>query len=139
MIRPQTGASVALFRNGRVLLVRRAKGAYRDLWSLPGGGQQAGETLEATARRELREETGLETGLLHFLEMHEPVLRDDAGEVRAHFVLAVFAGHAGEGEPVAGDDASAVRWADAGSLDDDDMTPHAAEIIARARALLGQD
>ncbi len=139
MIRPQTGASVALFRNGRVLLVRRAKGAYRNLWSLPGGGQHAGEALEATARRELREETGLEAGPLHFVELHEPVLRDDAGEVRAHFVLAVFAGMAGDGEPVAGDDASAVRWADAGSLDDNEMTPHAAEIIARSRALLIRD
>ena len=136
MIAPKTGASLAVFREDKVLLVRRSKGAYRDKWSLPGGGQHADETMEETARRELHEETGLRASELRFVEMHEPVLRDADGTVRAHYVLAVFAATIDTGEPVAGDDAAEVRWADIDALDANEMTPHAPDIIGRAHAML---
>lgn len=42
---------------GQVLLVRLA---YRDVWSLPGGGVGFGESVDRAMRREVREETGLE-------------------------------------------------------------------------------
>lgn len=46
-------------RDGHVLLVLRAAGANKGLWSLPGGHLEPGETAEAAARREVFEETGL--------------------------------------------------------------------------------
>ena len=52
-------AVVVLNAEGRVLLQRRAD---LDIWGLPGGFMEPGESLEQTARRELREETGLEVG-----------------------------------------------------------------------------
>src|SRR5688572_14874161 len=54
------GVSGLIVRDGKVLLVRRAKPPYTGRWSLPGGGVAPGETLEAAVRREVREETGLE-------------------------------------------------------------------------------
>ncbi|MCB1465539.1 MAG: NUDIX hydrolase [Nitratireductor sp.] len=133
MIRPQTGVSVVIFRRDKVLLVMRSKGAYQGRWSLPGGSQHAGETMEEAARRELAEETGLIAGKLVFVQIHEPVLRNGDGAVEAHYVLGVFAGHVDEGEPVSGDDAAAVRWTGIGQIDPAEMTPGAAEIITRAR------
>ncbi len=47
--------------SGRILLLRRAD---EDTWCLPKGTQEAGETLEMTALREIREETGLRVRLL---------------------------------------------------------------------------
>ncbi len=56
--RPHTnGVAVALWYEGRVLLVRTS---YRDCYSLPGGFVRRGEPPEQAARREVREEIGLD-------------------------------------------------------------------------------
>jgi ADP-ribose pyrophosphatase YjhB (NUDIX family) len=56
--RPQThGAAVALWHEGKVLLVRTS---YRHCYSLPGGFVKRGEPAEQAARRELREELGID-------------------------------------------------------------------------------
>lgn len=139
MLQPRTGVSVAIFRQDRVLLVRRGRGLYAGYWSLPGGSQEPGETLEAAARRELVEETGLSAGPLAFVEFHEPMLRNGDGGLEAHFVLAVYAGVIAEGVARAGDDAAAVRWAGLDELAAIRLTPHAAEIIRRAHARAGAE
>ena len=52
-----TAGVLILDNQGRLLLQRRAD---NGLWGVPGGCMEIGETLEETARREVREETGLE-------------------------------------------------------------------------------
>src|SRR5579875_1714973 len=51
------GVYALIFDEGRVLLALRRD---IDWWNLPGGGMEAGETVEEAMRREVREETGLE-------------------------------------------------------------------------------
>ena len=61
------GAGVFVLDSGnRVLLQRRGD---NGLWSCPGGICELGESLEQTARRELKEEAGLEAGDLHFFSL----------------------------------------------------------------------
>src|SRR5258708_2688742 len=48
--RPHLGVSVAVWRDGEVLLVRRGRAPYAGYWSLPGGGVGLGERLEDAAR-----------------------------------------------------------------------------------------
>lgn len=52
-------ASVALVRNGKVLLIKRAYAPYQNLWTFPGGRLDAGETIEQCAVREVQEELGI--------------------------------------------------------------------------------
>jgi ADP-ribose pyrophosphatase YjhB (NUDIX family) len=132
---PVLAASVAVFRDGRVLLGRRAGGAARGLWSLPGGRVEPGETLEAAALRELAEETGVEAEILGLAEFVEFIDRDEAGMLRAHFVIAAFAARWHAGEPRAGAELDEIRWVPADSLGGLAVTPGLAGVLGKAAAL----
>ncbi|HET7656986.1 MAG TPA: NUDIX hydrolase, partial [Bacillales bacterium] len=59
---------------GKIAVCRQYReGIWRDTYGLPGGGIEPGEDIEAAARRELREETGLSCETLHLLGKTEPV------------------------------------------------------------------
>ena len=55
-VSPLVGADAAVFRDGRMLLIRRED---NGLWAMPGGATDVGETWAQSAERELREETGV--------------------------------------------------------------------------------
>ncbi|MDQ0391701.1 NUDIX hydrolase [Labrys monachus] len=135
-IRPILAASVVIFRDGKVLLGERARSPGRGLFSLPGGAVEAGEGLEAAARREVREETGLDVEIAGFVCHKEVIHRDEAGAVHRHFVIAVFAARGCAGEPRPNDEVLGFRWADPQTLDGLPVTEGLAAVVAAAGRLL---
>src|SRR5262245_58765436 len=129
---PRCGASAAIFRGGEVLLVERGKGALKGRWSLPGGHIEPGERAACAARRELAEETGIEADLAGLLDIHEVLLKSEAGSLLAHYLIAVFFGRWRAGAPVAGGDAAAARFVAIAEVGRYPLTDGAAELIARA-------
>jgi ADP-ribose pyrophosphatase YjhB (NUDIX family) len=107
---PITGVGVVVWHGDRVLLVQRARPPRQGQWSLPGGGQQLGETLTDAARREVREEAGLEVELGEVIATLDLIERDAGGRVRYHYVLIDFVAEAASAELRPGDDAAAARW-----------------------------
>jgi 8-oxo-dGTP diphosphatase len=99
-------------------------------WALPGGFVDLGETLEAAAVREAREETGLEVDLTDLLYVYSDPRRDP----RRHTVSTVFLGRA-SGEPRGGDDAAEARAFGWGELPAPLAFDHA-DILHDARRLL---
>jgi 8-oxo-dGTP diphosphatase len=92
----------------RVLLIQRKYEPFAGTWALPGGFVNEGETLAAAARRELREETGLEVKELEQLYTAGDPGRDPRGwTVSTVFLARVDADLL---RPAAADDAGAVSW-----------------------------
>src|ERR1700750_2624204 len=63
-LRPQLAVSAAIFRAGKVLLVRRARSPGKGFYSLPGGRVEFGESLHQALTREVDEETGLQIDIV---------------------------------------------------------------------------
>ena len=109
---PVSGVGAVVWRDGQVLLVRRANPPRQGEWSLPGGAQEIGETVFEAARREVLEETGLAIEVLGLVDVVDSIHRDDDGRIRYHYTLAdVFARVAGGNEAAAGD-AAETAWFD---------------------------
>ncbi len=138
--RPVLGASVAVFREGKVLLIQRARMPDLGSYSLPGGRIEVGETLREGALRELDEETGLCAEIIGFIENAEFIQHDGAGNVRSHAVVAAFAGFWISGEARLSDEISDLVWVDPHAPGDLPMTHGLPAILAKAAALvLGHD
>jgi len=93
-----------------VLLVERANEPYRGCAALPGGFLRDDETLDDAARRELAEETALDSDRLHLEQVraYSAPDRDPRGRVVTVSYLAIAPSLP---VPVAGSDARAARWA----------------------------
>jgi len=130
--RPIVGLGVVLLRDETVLLVRRNNPPQAGRWSLPGGGQELGETAEAGARRELLEEAGVTAGPLALVAHVDIIERDKDGRVRFHYTILDFAGRWKAGDAVAGGDVSAVAWAPLGALQPYELSSEALRVIALA-------
>lgn len=136
---PMLAVSTAVFRDGRVLLARRGRPPLAGIWSLPGGLVEPGERLAEAAAREVREETGVEAGIVGPAATVEVIRRDEAGGVARHFVVMSFAGRWIAGEPVATGEASEFAWVVPGAYDGRSMTEGLEDVIAKALAVLGDD
>lgn len=134
--RPFLAASIAVFRDGRVLLAERAAPPAAHLFSLPGGVVEAGETLGQAALRELEEETGVVARLIGFNDHVEIIERDVENRVTAHFVVASFVGVWLAGEGLTGPEARSILWIEPDRIGELEVTPHLRPLVERAARML---
>jgi len=128
--RPIVGVgAVVLDGDGRVLLARRAHEPSKGEWSLPGGGVELGETLEAAVAREVLEETGLAVHVGPVVEVLHRLQQTDDGRVEYHFVIIDYLCHATGGRLACGSDADDVAWVPLERLADYRITRKADEVI----------
>ena len=130
--RPFLAVSAAIFRDGRVLIVRRARPPAYGLYTLPGGGVELGETLEQAVAREVREETALEVEPIALAGYRQAIGRDDAGRIERHFVILPFAARYVAGEISLNEELSEADWRDPSSLSELKTTEGMAEVVAAA-------
>jgi len=129
---PRAGASAAIFRDGEVLLVKRAAPPFAGTWSLPGGAIEPGERARQAAVRELLEETGVDAELLGFAGLVDVVPNAAPEGFAGRYGVAAFYGRWRSGEAKAAGDAAAVCWVRPGALSSLSLTPGTAKIIAAA-------
>jgi 8-oxo-dGTP diphosphatase len=121
------GASIAVIKDRRVLLVRRARPPYARLWSLPGGKTEANETAQDAVRRELKEETGIEAEIEGVVDTLKIVPNEGGDSIT--YRLTVFYGRPTGGRLEAGGDAEAAEWVHLDNVEALPMTPGTADLI----------
>jgi 8-oxo-dGTP diphosphatase len=132
-VHPQLAVSAAIFRDGKVLLVRRARSPAKGFYSLPGGRVEFGETLHAALHREVDEETALKVEIIGLAGWREVVPGTPGG---GHYLIMSFATRWIAGEPVLNEELDDFRWLEPAALGDLRLTGGLEEVIRSARGLL---
>ena len=95
-----------LIKNHQILLIQRKNQPFKGKWALPGGFVEYGEKTEDTVVREVLEETGLKTKINQLAGVYSDPDRDPRGHtITVAYILDII-----DGELVAGDDASDVKF-----------------------------
>ena len=130
---PQLAVSASIFRDDRILLVRRARSPARGFYSLPGGRVEFAESLHAALTREVVEETGLEIEIAGLAGWRE-VLPAAPGD--GHYLILSFAARWVANEPVLNEEHDDFKWLAPDRLGDLKLTAGLAEIVRDARRLI---
>jgi 8-oxo-dGTP diphosphatase len=130
--RPLLAASLAVFRDNRVLLAQRFVPPLENRFTLPGGLVEVGETLEEAALREMQEEVGVTARIIGFNRHVEVIERDAQDVVKHHYVIASFVGAWVSGEGVIGPEAQSVVWVDRDEMLRLPVTDHLSPLLDAA-------
>jgi 8-oxo-dGTP diphosphatase len=130
---PQLAVSGAIFRDDRILLVRRARSPAKGFYSLPGGRVEFGEALHSALHREVLEETGLTIRIAGLAGWREAL---PGAPGTGHYLIMSFAARWIAGEPVLNDELDDFRWLAPDALGDLKFTDGLEPIIRSAQSLL---
>jgi 8-oxo-dGTP diphosphatase len=131
--RPQLAVSAAIFRDDRVLLVRRARSPGKGFYSLPGGRVEFGESLHAALHREVDEETGVRVEIIGLAGWREVLPGASGG---GHYLIMSFAARWMAREPVLNDEHDDFKWIEPEAIGDLKVTGGLLEVIQAARRLI---
>jgi len=129
---PLLGVSIAVFREGRVLLATRTQRPFVGVFTLPGGHVEAGESLHVAALRELEEEVGVKARIIAFNRTIESIAPENSGEPRRHHVILSFVGAWISGEGQTGPEAGEILWAEPHQIAQLKTSPHLIEVVESA-------
>ncbi|MCJ7680205.1 MAG: NUDIX hydrolase [Candidatus Aminicenantes bacterium] len=107
---PKPAVGAVVIHEGKVLLVKRSNPPQKDLWAIPGGSVQLGETLQIAAEREIHEETGLTIRAGEPVHTFDVIERAHDGSVRFHYIIVDLRADYISGEVKAADDAANAGW-----------------------------
>lgn len=127
---PEPTVGVLIFNSrGELLLIQSYK--WHGKYGVPGGHIEMGESAVDAARRETKEETGLDVEDVKFLNWQECIYDEAFWELR-HFIFLDFTAKAKDDEVILNDEAEAFVWIDPSkSLDELDMDSYTVNSIQK--------
>ncbi len=117
---PLIAVGAVIFKQNKVLLVKRKNPPAQGMWAIPGGKVRWGETLKQALRREIKEELNIDIEPGRLIKVIEFVPEQEND--RFHYIILDFLAAITGGEPKAGDDALAVKWFDRKELENNPVT-----------------
>ena len=151
---PVPGVGVVVFKQKNVLVIKRRNPPRKGQWSIPGGKQKLGETWQDTAKREVREETGIEIRLIGLVDVVDAIIEDDKknkngkinrGPLRKktnvayHYTLIDCAAYWESGSLMAGSDATEAEWWPIDRLKELQLWSETERIIQKAKSLRNKE
>lgn len=133
---PRLAVSAGIFRDGKILLVRRAREPAKGVYTFPGGRVEFGESLTEALTREIREETGLVIEIVGLAGYREALPPRTGGH--GHFVILPFAARWIANEVSLNNELDDARWLPPESaVDGLPVTLGLNDTIRAAAALMG--
>ena len=130
--RPIASVAACVLQGDRILVIRRANQPSQGLWSVPGGMVELEETIQETAKREIREECGIEIDVGEVFQVENLIVPDESGEIQYHYVVTYLLANYLSGKIRPGSDAIGVYWVTSDELSNLDMNPIVRENLLRA-------
>ena len=130
--RPICAVGVVVCKDNSVLLIQRGNPPRRGDWSLPGGAVELGETLREAARREVREECGIEVMVGELVDAVDLMQSDGTEKIQYHYVVIDFAAAFIGGPLSAASDVLDARWVAMRDLDAYELTAKTRQVIDQA-------
>jgi len=118
-----------VIKDNKILLITKAKGAYKGLLDLPGGGIEHGETPEVTISREILEETGLESKEYSLFDVNSVLVKwnyDTNNHIDLHHIGIFYKVKTKEGNLKTtpdGLDSLGASWHEIDKLDKKELSP----------------
>jgi 8-oxo-dGTP diphosphatase len=120
--RPLVGAGALIFRDGKLLLVKRGAQPGFGKWSVPGGLVELGESVKDAMVREVKEEVGFDVEVVKLTDVADTITLDRNGRVQYHFVVVNFLARIVGGELKTATDIMEARWVPVGEVDKVNLT-----------------
>lgn len=134
--RPLVGIGAVIVGSRGVVLIKRGKPPRVGSWSLPGGAQKVGETVNDAAQREILEETNLVAEIRGLVDVVDSIHHDADGKVQYHYTLVdVLATVDDSAIPVAGGDAADARWISTDDIAKLELWSETVRIIEKAHSM----
>jgi ADP-ribose pyrophosphatase YjhB (NUDIX family) len=126
---PLPAVGVLVISSSMILLIKRAFPPSAGKWSILGGVVELGERVEDAARREVREEVGLEIDNLKLLGVYDSIIRDSNGNIRYHYVIIEYLAKAKSMDVKPSIEVAEYRWVTIEDIGKLDTTPSLRELI----------
>lgn len=97
----------------------------------PRWSRRVGERTFDAARREAKEETGLDVEIDRLLDVIDNIIPDDEGKILYHYIIVDYLGHVTGGELITATDAEDAKWVKLGQLDQYNMPKMLRELLTK--------
>jgi 8-oxo-dGTP diphosphatase len=135
--RPIASMAACVFKDDKILIIRRDNPPSQGMWSPPGGMIELGETIQEATKREVEEECGIEIGVGDVFHAANLIVPDEKGNTKFHYVITYLLAYYINGEARPGSDAMDIKWIKSEELDKFDMSPVVRENIMKAFRIKG--
>lgn len=128
---PVVAVGAIVWKQDRFLLIRRGTPPRQGGWSIPGGRQEAGETVHEAVHREIREEAGIEIDITGITAVVDLIDREEA-DIKHHYTVIDMLAEWRLGEARAGDDAMDTAWVALEEIGEYDLPELQVDVITQA-------